>query len=113
MRPCAPRRTSTSGFRVGNAANVHQTLTMSKREKIKDDFGKKVATQRKYATIKEIASLIGILGDAAMYFPWAKAQLLVLTALLRMCIRWGYHRAKAIMARRPSTVPITVIDRVI
>ena len=81
-------------------------LSPRRREKIlKMILEQKWLHAGKRATIREIASLIGLLGDAAMYFPWAKAQLLVLTDLLRMCIRRGYHRAKAILSRRPSTTP--------
>lgn len=77
-------------------------LSPRRREKIiKVILDGKWLHKGKHATIREIASLIGILGDAVMYFPWAKAQLLVVTDLPRVCIRRGYYR----MARRPTTLP--------
>ena len=81
------------------------------REKnIKMIFEGKWLHKRKHATIREIASLIGILGDTAMHFPWAKAHVLILTDLLRLCIRRRYNSAKAMMGLRLSTLPLHYSD---
>ena len=49
-------------------------------------------TPNKKALIKEIATVAGLIGSAAEYFPWAKAQLLILYDLLRKCISEAYDK---------------------
>ena len=52
-------------------------------------------TKTKRANIKEIATVPGLIGSAGEFFPWAKAQLLLINGLLCTCIKTAYNNARA------------------
>ena len=48
------------------------------------------------ATIRDIAKVTGLIDSACEFFPWGRAQLLVLYALLRQTIKKFYNTTKAL-----------------
>ena len=54
----------------------------------------------KQATIKDLATVLGLLGNAFHHFPWGTCHLLLFRDRLRSSIAAGYHRARALVKRK-------------
>ena len=91
LNPCHSEQRTLLGYNIDTRSMTVQ-LSPRRREKILAYLTEeRWLLPGKHATLKHIATVTGIIASAATYFPWGRAQLLVLYSLLHDHIASSYH----------------------
>jgi hypothetical protein len=85
-------------------------LSAARRTKVIDYIAKEGWLSRKDATLRDVATLHGILVNASEFCPWAKCQFFVLQQILRLAIRERYHAVVNYRKRRNLPAPPSADD---